>query len=59
VIHQNFLRLWLPSLAFALLVACIPGTRPSSHASDEAPVLDRQVDLIYTINNVGYTSTCG
>lgn len=59
MIHQNVGRRWLPLLASALLVACVPGKKATSRAADEAPVLDRQVDLIYTINNVGYTSTCG
>ena len=59
MIHQNFRRRWLPLLTSALLVSSVPGEKAACRAAEEAPVYDRQVDLIYTINNVGYTSTCG
>jgi hypothetical protein len=26
---------------------------------EEAPAFDRQVDIVYTVNNLGYTDTCG
>ena len=59
MIHQKVRRRWLPLLTSALLGACASGETGTANAADKAPVYDRQVNLIYTINNVGYTSTCG
>ncbi len=27
--------------------------------AQEAPAFDRQVNLVYTVNNLGYNDTCG
>ena len=35
------------------------GTEPSPAASSEASPYDKQINLVYTVNNFGYTDTCG
>ena len=49
------------SLAAAiLLVGTLPGKKAvSENEADAAPSYDRQVTLVYTVNNFGYTETCG
>jgi hypothetical protein len=45
--------------AAALLLSVLPAGRASGAGSDEAPPYDREVHLVYTVNNYGYTDVCG
>ncbi len=43
-----------------LLVApALPGLGVQQPPAGEAPAYEQQVNLVYTVNNLGYTETCG
>ncbi len=47
-------------LAAMLLVApALPGLGVQQPPAGEAPAYEQQVNLVYTVNNLGYTETCG
>ncbi len=48
-------------LTSTLAATDTPGGAPSAAApaAQAAPAYDRQVNLVYTVNNLGYTDTCG
>ena len=45
--------------AMFLLAPVALETRGQQPPAQEAPTFDRQVNLVYTVNNLGYTDTCG
>lgn len=45
--------------AAALAFAAVPAGRAAGAGADEAPAFDREIHLVYTVNNFGYTDVCG
>jgi hypothetical protein len=51
----------LPPFAAAVLglTALTVAARPEEAAQEESPTYDKKLTLLYTVNNLGYSDTCG
>lgn len=56
----SFVSLLPPCAAAVLGLAALTAmARPEETAQEEPPTYDRKISLVYTVNNLGYSDTCG